>query len=188
MENAYLNAPCREKIWFKGGLKCSKDRGKVCVIVCSLYRLKSTGAAFRAALAQLLQGLGYSSSKADPDVWMHEAPVKMDGHKYNEMLFIYVDDILALSHQAMECIQEITNFFKAKDSSIKPPEIYLGADVAKIQLPNGREVWLTLPCTYVKNSILVVEWLLEEDRDGYILKSNECNPFSHRIQTRGQCD
>jgi hypothetical protein len=44
-----------------------------------------------------------------------------------------------------------------KDSSIKPPEIYLGADVAKIQLPDGREVWSTSPWTYVKNSILVVE-------------------------------
>jgi Reverse transcriptase (RNA-dependent DNA polymerase) len=54
LENAYLNAPCREKIWFQGRLECGKDRGKVCVIVRSLYGLKSAGAAFRAALAQLL--------------------------------------------------------------------------------------------------------------------------------------
>ena len=93
------------------------------------------------------------------------------------MLFVYVDDILALSHQAKESIQEITNFFKAKDGSIKPPEIYLGADVAKIQLPDGREVWSTSPRTYVKNSILVVERLLEEDNEGYVLKSNARSPF-----------
>jgi hypothetical protein len=93
------------------------------------------------------------------------------------MLFVYVDDILALSHQAKESIQEITNFFKAKDGSIKPPEIYLGADVAKIQLPDGHEVWSTSPRTYVKNSILVVERLLEEDNEGYVLKSNARNPF-----------
>jgi hypothetical protein len=103
-------------------LECGEDKGKVCVIVCSLYGLKSTGAVFRAALAQLLQDLGYKSSKADPDVSMREA-VKTDGHKYYKMLFVYVDDILALSHQAIESIQEITNFFKAKDGSIKPPEI-----------------------------------------------------------------
>jgi Reverse transcriptase (RNA-dependent DNA polymerase) len=54
LENAYLNAPCHEKIWFQGGLECSEDRGKVCVIVRSLYGLKSAGAAFRAVLAQLL--------------------------------------------------------------------------------------------------------------------------------------
>jgi hypothetical protein len=63
------------------------------------------------------------------------------------MLFVYVDDILALSHQVMESIQEITNFFKTKDGSIKPPEIYLGSDMAKIQLPDGRKVWSTSPWT-----------------------------------------
>jgi hypothetical protein len=107
---------------------------------------------------------------------MREA-VKPDGHKYYEMLFVYVDDILALSHKATDCIQEITNFYKAKEGSIKPPEIYLGANVAKIQLPDGREVWSTSPRTYVKNSILVVERLLEEDGEGYVLKSKARNPF-----------
>jgi hypothetical protein len=176
LENAYLNATCREKIWFKGGLECGEDQGKVCVIVRSLYGLKSAGAAFRATLAQLLQDLGYSSLKANPDVWMHEA-VWADGHEYYEMLFVYVDDILALSHQAEERIKEITTFLKAKEGSIKPPEIYLGANVAKIQLPDGREVWSTSPKTYVKNSIQAIEWLLEEDGEGYVLKSNARNPF-----------
>jgi Reverse transcriptase (RNA-dependent DNA polymerase) len=119
-----FNAPCREKIWFKGGLECGEDRGKVCVIVRSLYRLKSAGAAFRAVLAQLLQDLGYTSSKADPDVWMHKA-VRTDGHKYHEMLSVYVDDILALGHHVTECIQEITEYFKAKDGSINHPKYTL---------------------------------------------------------------
>eukprot|EP00956_Cyclotella_meneghiniana_P022806 scaffold43502_cov23-Cyclotella_meneghiniana.AAC.1 len=26
--NAYLNAPCREKIWFKAGIECGEDKGK----------------------------------------------------------------------------------------------------------------------------------------------------------------
>jgi hypothetical protein len=44
------------------------------------------------------------------------------------MLFVYVDDILALSHRAKNAIEEITEFYKAtKDWSVKPPEIYLGA-------------------------------------------------------------
>jgi hypothetical protein len=176
LENAYLNAPCREKIWFEGGLECGEDKGKVCVIIRSLYGLKSAGAAFRAELAQLLQDLGYKSSQANPDVWMREA-VKANGHQYYEMLFVYVDDILALSHQATKSIAEITNFFKAKDGSIKPPEIYLGADIARMQLPDGKEVWSTSPRTYVKNSILVVKRLLEEDGDGYVLKANARNPF-----------
>jgi hypothetical protein len=50
-------------------------------------------------------------------------------------------------------------------------------NIAKIQLPDGCEVWSTSPWTYVKNSILVVERLLKEDGKGYVLKSTAHNPF-----------
>ena len=51
------------------------------------------------------------------------------------MLFVYVDDILALSHQTESVIKEIAQFFKTKEGSIKPPEIYLGANISTLQLP-----------------------------------------------------
>ena len=54
------------------------------------------------------------------------------------MLFVYVDDILALLHKETEVITEITSFYKAKEGSIKPPDIYLGANIDKIQMPDGR--------------------------------------------------
>ena len=33
LENAFIQAPCRKKIWFEGGLECGEDYGKVCVVV-----------------------------------------------------------------------------------------------------------------------------------------------------------
>jgi hypothetical protein len=60
---------------------------------------------------------------------------------------------------------------------VKPAEIYLGANIFKMQLPDGREVWTTSPKAYVKNSLLIVERLLNEDGDGYVLKLNVKNPF-----------
>ena len=84
--------------------------------------------------------LGFKSTRANPDVWIRAA-VRLDGGKYYEMLFVYVDDILALSHKATEVITEITSFYKAKEGSIKPPDIYLGASIDKIQMPDGRKVW-----------------------------------------------
>ena len=102
---------------------------------------------------------------------------KDNGHKYYKMLFVYVDNILALSHKAEDAIKEITTFYKAKEGSIKPLEIYLGADLSMMQLPDGQEVWMMLPKTYVKNSILVVEKLLIEDGKGYVFKANAHNPF-----------
>jgi hypothetical protein len=68
LENAYLNAPCVEKIWFKGGIECGSD--KVGVVVRALYGLKSAGASWHATLAQALHDIGFVSTIADPDVWI----------------------------------------------------------------------------------------------------------------------
>jgi hypothetical protein len=46
-----------------------------------------------------------------------------------------------------------------------------------MQLPDRREVWTTSPLVYVKNSLLVVERLLSEDGEGYVLKTKVKNPF-----------
>jgi hypothetical protein len=176
LENAYLNAKCREKIWFEGGLECAEDKGKVLIIVRALYGLKSAGASWRAALAKVLAGLGFESTKANPDVSIRKA-VRPDGFQYYEMLFVFVDDILALSHEARKVIGDITQFYRAKEGSIKPPDIYLGSNIDRIQLSDGREVWCTSPQDYVKNAISVIEHLFEEDGKGYSLKNEVKNPF-----------
>ena len=43
VSNAYLNTPCCEKIWFEGGKNTGEDQGKVLVVDCALYGLKSSG-------------------------------------------------------------------------------------------------------------------------------------------------
>ena len=99
LENAYLNSTNREKIWFEGGIKCGEDKGKVLVVVRALYGLKSVVSACRAALAEALVRLGFKSTRSDPDVQIRAA-VCLDNFKYYEILFVYVDDIIALSHKA----------------------------------------------------------------------------------------
>ena len=71
------------------------------IIVRALYGLKSSGAAFRSFLAEQLYDIGYTPSKADPDVWLRPA-VKPDGFEYYEMILCYVDDVLSISHDAMK--------------------------------------------------------------------------------------
>jgi hypothetical protein len=45
--------------------------------------------------------------KADQDVWIHI--MVCDNHfEYYEMLFVFVDDILALSHKAMDVVEKTT--------------------------------------------------------------------------------
>ena len=43
ISNAYLNAPCKEKIWFQAGPECgAENHGKVMKLVRALYGLKSS--------------------------------------------------------------------------------------------------------------------------------------------------
>ena len=171
-----MNAKCHGKIWFEARVEHGEDIGKVCVLTHALYGLKSARASWCAELVSVLQDLGYKLTKADLDIWIRVA-VTDSRHEYYEMLFVYVDNILSLSHKPHEAIDEIAMFFKPKEGSIKEPNIFLGGDVGKTQLPDGHEVWTTSPRTYVVNSIKVVECLFVEDGKGYSLKNKVKNPF-----------
>jgi hypothetical protein len=70
LENVYLNAECKEKIWFEGRIKCGANKGKVCVVVHALYGLKSAGVSWQAMLVQVLCNLSFTSTTADLDVWI----------------------------------------------------------------------------------------------------------------------
>ena len=56
--NAYLNAPCREKIWIEAGPEFGPTKGQKVVVVRALYGLKISGAAQRAHLAQTMTDMG----------------------------------------------------------------------------------------------------------------------------------
>ena len=59
--NAYITAPCSEKIWTTLGPEFGADAGKQAIVVRALYGLKSSGAAFRKHLGECMQSLGYKS-------------------------------------------------------------------------------------------------------------------------------
>jgi hypothetical protein len=73
------------------------------------------------------------------------------------MLLVYVDNVMAISHEPKILIDVIGEYYKVKPGSDKEPDIYyLGANVKKMQMPDGREVWATSPCDYIKNAIKTV--------------------------------
>ncbi len=120
--NAYLNAPCWEKIWCRAGKEFGSDEGCIMIIVRALYRLKTSGATWRVAFAEKLTEMGYKSTKADPDMWIWQA-VKPNGFHYYEILLVYVDDILCVSHQPEKTMEQIKQLYRLKDDSIGPPKI-----------------------------------------------------------------
>ena len=78
IQNAYLTAQCRVKIWTRTGPEFWSESGCIMIVVRALYGLKSSGAAFRALLTETLYDLGYLPTKSDPDVWIRLA-VKANG-------------------------------------------------------------------------------------------------------------
>ena len=177
--NAYLNAPCREKIWFVGGREFGSDEGAVMIISKALYGLKSSAAAWRAMVSQSLADLGYKSSMADPDVWLRPQ-VKPDGFKYYEYVLVYVDDILHMSHDTNDTMHALSQLYRLKEESLGPPTRYLGANVRKMQLADGSECWSLSGRDYVKNAVKNLEGTLalEDQR----LKAKADRPFPEKYK------
>ena len=155
IQNAYLTADCREKIWTVAGPEFGSEAGTIFIIKKALYGLKSAGAAFRSLLADTLVDKGYRPTQADPDVWLRPA-VKSDGFEYYEMVLCYVDDILSISDDPKSTLQSLTSIFKLKDDKVEEPEMYLGAQLGKMTI-DGFECWTMSAEKYVLASVKNVE-------------------------------
>ena len=174
--NAYLHAPCKEKVWFLGGTEAGEDKGKVLVITRALYGLKSSGASWRSMLAQSLRDMGFDNTIADPDVWRRSAKTET-GKDYYELLLVYVDDILLSSHDPKPTMELINTFYELKEPAAAP-ETYLGAQIYLHSLADGTSAWAMSSEKYVKNAVASVETMLDkEDGSGLHLKTTAKVPF-----------
>ena len=176
--NAYVTAPVTEKIYTILGPEWGKELvGKKALIVRALYGLKSSGAAFRAHLADCMRHMGYKSCMADPDLWMKEE-VDKDGDKYYAYVLCYVDDVLVIHHDAMTQLSRIDKYFKLKPDSMGDPEMYLGAKLKEHQAANGVWCWTMSPSKYVREAVKNCDAHLKKNFDGrHSLPKKAPNPF-----------
>jgi hypothetical protein len=155
VQNAFLQAPNREKCWMRAGPEFGHEEGKVFIVSRALYGLKSASASFRAHAASMLQDLGFKSSHGDPDVWLRPA-VKSDGEEYYEYVLMYVDDILAISVAPGEIMGNLRTRMTFKNDKVEEPSNYLGARLAKKQL-EGRTMWTMTSVEYVNAALKTLE-------------------------------
>ena len=184
--NAYLNAPCREKVYtFSGPEFGPEQSGKVMIIERALYGLKSSGASWRDTFASRIRDvLKYESTQADPDVWRRPA-TKRDGTTYYEYLCVYVDDILCISMEPEKTMEQIKEMYRLKDGSIAEPENYLGAQLSKFQTKEGDDVWAMSGRTYVKNAVKDLEETLA--KEGEKLNSKISMPMEAKYKPELDC-
>lgn len=176
--NAYITAPITEKVWTVLGPEFGIDTGKTAVIVRALYGLKSAGAAFRAHLASFMRQMGYTSCKADPDLWYKAETRPTDNFRYYAYILCYVDDILCMHHDPMTILDRINGYMPLKPSSVGDPDIYLGAKLKQTRLPNGVWAWGLSPSKYVAQAVKNCQThLTDKLNDRYRLPSRAENPF-----------
>jgi hypothetical protein len=176
--NAYLQAYTKEKVHTICGLEFGHTyHGQFAIICCALYGLKSSGAAWHAQFAGTLSDLGFTSSFADPDVWMRPA-TKANGFKYYEYIFVYVDDLLVLSENPRLILNGISHIYRMKDGSIMKPTIYLGALIKEHRLLDNpaKIVWSMSAEKYVKEAIRSLE--VDLDKIGKRLPLHVPTPLS----------
>jgi hypothetical protein len=175
ISNAYLNAPCREKIWFVAGPEFGSRQGQVVKIVRALYGLKSSGASWRSVLKQaIIDDLGFQPTIADPDAYRRRTS-HPKGNEYWELLLVYVDDILIISHDPQLHLQKLKQFHM---SAVGRPDRYLGANIKRVIIPgddSGSEYWAMTSHTYVRNAVHNVRELLQSE--GFDLKTTAKTPF-----------
>jgi hypothetical protein len=143
----------------------------------ALYGLKSSGAAFRAFLAETLDAMGYRPTHADPDVWMRPA-AKPNGFECYEHILCYIDDVLCMSDDAAKSMKRIQADFKLKDDKIEEPDACLGATLAKMTLADGTACWSMSPEQCCEAAVSNVEEDLA--KSGKRLPSKCVTPFSSK--------
>jgi hypothetical protein len=74
VQNAYLNAPTKERIYTIAGPEFGHgNEGRPVIIVRALYRLRLSGVRWHDHLVATLREAGFKAGKADADVWMRPA-------------------------------------------------------------------------------------------------------------------
>jgi hypothetical protein len=139
----------------------------IIIVKKALYRLKTSRAAFRAHLVETLYELNYAPTKADPDVWIRPGINKPDRFEYYEMVLVYVDDVLSISHDPEATMKGIQGTFKLKADKIEKPTMYLGTQISQ-KVIGGVECWTMSSEKYIKAAIANVEAKLD--------KSGQCLP------------
>ncbi|KAI2500467.1 Reverse transcriptase (RNA-dependent DNA polymerase) [Fragilaria crotonensis] len=118
------------------------------------------------------RGIETGEDQGQIPTWIRSA-----GTQHYDMILVYVDDILIFAKDPKVTMNDLGKLYELKPESVKEPDIYLGANMEKVQLPNGKVEWSMGSKTYVKNAIKVVEALLLEDDPTATLKSTARNPF-----------
>jgi hypothetical protein len=125
--------------------------------------------------------MGYTSCKADLDLW-HKAETRPDDNvRYYAYILVYVDDIICIHHDAMSVLDQINKYLPLKPTLVGDPDIYLGAKLRETQLPNGVWAWGLSPSKYVNQAVQNCQTHLTEKLGvTFMIAAKAANPFPEK--------
>ena len=122
--NAYLCSYTKEKVAFIAGDEFGDLAGCTLVMVRALYGLRSSGKCWHERFSDVLTAMGFTPSKAEPDIWMRDR-----GDHY-EYIAVYVDDLMIASKNPQGIIDDLERVpFKLKGTG--PMKFHLGCDFGR---------------------------------------------------------
>ena len=113
-----------------------------------------------------MKHIGFVSSKADPDVWLHES-IRIDGMtQYYEYVLLYIDDCIVISDRPESILRkEIGKYFELKEESIGAPSQYLGGKLREIELETGQKCWAFGSKQYIDAAVTnVIDYLKKRNQ------------------------
>ena len=142
VSNAFPTAPTKEKVWCIAGAEFGEREGAKIEIQRAMYGLAGSSRAFADFLADSIRRLGFTPSRADPDLWVKESE---QGYDY---IATHVDDLIVVAKQPQEYIALIEQEFALRNIESEPA-YYLGTSLKRIE--DGRIVMNSE--NYIKESI-----------------------------------
>ena len=125
--------------------------------------------------------MGYRYTESDPDVWINMATTDKCTAYYKYML-VYVDDVLHLAKDAQEDILKLNQVYLIKDG-FGQPDIYLGANVNKVKLKDGRTILYMNCVEYLQGSIKNKYSILEDNKAALKSFGDENYPYPSSYRT-----
>jgi Reverse transcriptase (RNA-dependent DNA polymerase) len=125
----------KELIFFKAGPEFGAKAGHLMVVLKALYSLRSSGKSWHDLLFDTLKDMGFTPSKADPDIWMRD-----NGDCY-EYVCSYVDDLTAIIKDPQAFFNKLEKRGFGLKGVTDAPDVFLGGSMGRD--PDGTLFWGT---------------------------------------------
>jgi hypothetical protein len=123
--NAYLEAATKERVYIIAGPEFGELEGHTLVIFKALYGLRTSGLRWHERFADCLRDMGFSPTKAEPDIWM-----RANGDVY-EYIGVYVDDLAIVARNPKEITDALLTKYGFKLKGTGPISFHLGMDFVR---------------------------------------------------------